>query len=75
MLARLLFAVLLLIPTAIALQEAQAQDSTPPDYLREMQSLAVSTRAANWSHWGPNHRTYSSWTPHSTRLILFTPMA
>lgn len=39
------------------------------DYLSEMQSLAVSTRATNWAHWGPNHRTYSSWLSHSNRLI------
>ncbi len=69
MFARLLFAILLLIPTATALQEAQAQDSTRPDYIREMQSLAISTRNASWAHWGPNARTYSTWTSHSNRLI------
>lgn len=38
-----------------------------------MQSLAVSTRSTNWAHWGPNQRTYSSWTSHSNRLIpLYT---
>lgn len=61
MLFRLLLAVVLLLPAAAT---ARAQD-----YVREMQSLAISTRATNWAHWGPNHRTYSSWLSHSTRLI------
>lgn len=64
MLARSLFALFLLIPTVVS-----AQDSTRTDYLQELQSLAVSTRNASWAHWGPNARTYSSWTSHSNRLI------
>jgi alkaline phosphatase len=39
------------------------------DYVREMQSVAIATRNASWAHWGPNARTYSSWTSHSNRLI------
>jgi alkaline phosphatase len=59
MLRTFTFVFLLVLPVAASAQ----------DYLREMQSLAVSTRAANWGHWGPNHRTYSSWLTHSNRLI------
>lgn len=39
------------------------------DYVQELQSVAVSTRMAPWAHWGPNARTFSSWTSHSNRLI------
>jgi alkaline phosphatase len=39
------------------------------DYVREMQSEAVATRAPKWGHWGPDHRAYSSWLSHTNRLI------
>ncbi|MGB7329105.1 MAG: alkaline phosphatase [Rubripirellula sp.] len=38
------------------------------DPIAKMQADAVATRQADWGHWGPNPKTYSSWKTHSNRL-------
>ncbi|MCM2370143.1 alkaline phosphatase [Aporhodopirellula aestuarii] len=47
-------------------QPVFAQGSDP---IAKMQADAVATRRADWGHWGPNPKTYSSWKTHSNRLI------
>lgn len=39
------------------------------DYIRQLQTDAVHKKSATWGHWGPNPKSYSSWTSHSNRLI------
>ena len=43
--------------------------ATAADFVKQLQQEAVQKKTATWGHWGPNPRTYSSWTSHSNRLI------
>lgn len=40
-----------------------------PDAIAKLQVDAVQKNAADWGHWGPNPKVYSSWKSHSNRLI------
>jgi alkaline phosphatase len=46
-----------------------AVHSSRADHLRNLQTAAITTKKADWGHWGPNPDKYSSWTTHSNRLI------
>lgn len=39
------------------------------DLASRLQKEAAQSRVANWGHWGPNSKSYSSWTSHTNRLI------
>lgn len=39
------------------------------DPIAKMQTDAVTSRRADWGHWGPSPEKYSSWKTHSNRLI------
>lgn len=75
--ARLLPAVALLfvltaIPVALSIvaPTANAQESNQGgDFLRQMQFEAVSSKKADWIHWGDQPGRFSNWQNHSNRLI------
>ena len=58
------FLSLLLFVNGYRSASAQAVDS-----IARMQADAVTNRHADWGHWGPDSKTYSSWKTHSNRLI------
>lgn len=39
------------------------------DPIADLQAKAAATNKAEFGHWGPNPKKYSSWTTHSNRLI------
>ncbi len=47
----------------------QIHAQSNPDFLREMQFLAVETGKSDWIHWGDKPKVFSNWTSHSNRLI------
>ncbi|TWU49075.1 alkaline phosphatase [Rubripirellula reticaptiva] len=55
---------ILLVSNASRFAAAQVADP-----IAKMQADAVAARQADWGHWGPNPKTYSSWKTHSNRLI------
>ncbi|MFN0022073.1 MAG: alkaline phosphatase [Pirellulaceae bacterium] len=46
-----------------------AADNSRADHLRDLQTAAITTKKADWGHWGPSPDKYSTWTKHSNRLI------
>ena len=40
-----------------------------PDFVSELQTKAIESKASSWGFWGTNPEEYSSWTSHSNRLI------
>lgn len=58
----LVFVCLSVLPLDVRLASAA-------DYLRQMQTDAMTSKSADWGHWGTDPSRYSVWTNHSNRLI------
>src|SRR5688572_12051600 len=56
---------LVLVPFAVSKETRVCGD----DLASRLQKEAVQSRVADWGHWGPNSKLYSSWTSHTNRLI------